>query len=259
MPELEKWCVLGKGEFPALQGLSIKDCPKLIQKFPETPFFELKEFEIVGSNAEVFTSQLQGMKQIVKLVVTDCHSLTSLPISILPSTLKRIHIYRCEKLKLEAPVSEMISNIFLEILHLRGCDSIDDISPELVPRALSLIGSSCCNLTRLLIPTGTENLFISDWLSIYHDGSDEEILADKNWELPCTIRSLAISNLKTLSSQFLKSLTSLKSLYAVNLPQIQSLLEEGLPSSLSELYLYDLHDLHSPSTQGLCTSHGFNV
>uniref|UniRef100_M1CM54 Disease resistance protein R3a n=1 Tax=Solanum tuberosum TaxID=4113 RepID=M1CM54_SOLTU len=33
MPELEKWCVLGKGEFPALQGLSIKDCPKLIGSF----------------------------------------------------------------------------------------------------------------------------------------------------------------------------------------------------------------------------------
>uniref|UniRef100_M1CM52 Disease resistance protein R3a n=1 Tax=Solanum tuberosum TaxID=4113 RepID=M1CM52_SOLTU len=310
-------------------------------KFADMPELE-KWFTVVGSNAEVLTSQLQGMKQIVKLVITDCKSLTSLPISILPSTLKRIHIYHCKKLKLEAPVSEMISDMFLKILHPYGCDSIDDISPELVPRTLSLTVSSCCNLTRLLIPTGTANLNINDcknleilsvacgtqmrslhirdckklkslpehmqeilpslkeltldkcpgiesfpegglpfnlqqlwinnckklvngrkeWhlqrlpcltvLSIYHDGSDKEILDDENWELPCTIRSLVISNLKTLSSQLLKSLTSIKSLYAVNLPQIQSLLEEGLPSSLSELHLYDLQDLHSLSTQGLC-------
>ncbi|KAM3303245.1 hypothetical protein P3S67_014275 [Capsicum chacoense] len=50
-------------------------------------------------------------------------------------------------------------------------------------------------------------------LVIEHDGSDEEILADENWELPCSVRTLRISNLKTLNSQILKSLTSLESLH----------------------------------------------
>ncbi|PHT69432.1 hypothetical protein T459_28919 [Capsicum annuum] len=35
MPEWKQWHVLGIGEFPALQDLSIKDCPKLLGKLPE--------------------------------------------------------------------------------------------------------------------------------------------------------------------------------------------------------------------------------
>ncbi|XP_060170073.1 putative disease resistance RPP13-like protein 1 [Lycium barbarum] len=359
MPEWKQWHVLGNGEFAALRDLSIEDCPKLIGKFPEnlcslttlriskcpelnleTPIqlSNLKEFRVYGSpkvgvlfdDIELFTSQLQGMKQIAQLEIHDCLSLTSLPISILSNTLKTIKIYYCGKLKLEASVGEM----FLDRLKLKGCDSIDDISPELVPRARDLSINNCHNLKRLLIPTGTETLQISvcenvkrlsvacgtqmtsliiynceklkwlpermqellpslkeltlfecpeiesfpegelpfnlevlqicyckklvngrkEWhlqrlpclkeLHIFHDGSDEEILVDENWELPSSIRSLEISNLKTLSSQVLKSLTSLEYLYTGRLPQIQSLLEEGLPSSLAEIIL-DAHHLHS--------------
>ncbi|XP_006340388.1 putative disease resistance RPP13-like protein 1 [Solanum tuberosum] len=361
MPEWKQWHVLGKGEFPLLEQLSIEDCPKLIGKLPEnlsslkrlriskcpelsleTPIqlSNLKEFEVAYSpkvgvlfaNAQLFTSQLEGMKQIVKLVITDCKSLTSLPISILPSTMKSIEVSGCGELKLEASMNAM----FLEELSLQGCDS-----PELFPRVRNLSVRSCNNLTRLLIPTATETVSIRDcenleilsvacgsqmmtslhihdckmlkslpehmqellpslkelqlwrcpeiesfpegglpfnlqvlqidycrtgewpkeWhlqrlpclidFTIHHDGSDEEVLAGEKWELPCSIRRLTISNLKTLSSQLLKSLTSLECLNAVNLPQIQSLLEEGLPSSLSELHLHHHHNLHSLPTEGL--------
>ncbi|KAL3325281.1 hypothetical protein AABB24_039063 [Solanum stoloniferum] len=350
MPEWKQWHVLGKGEFPVLEELLIYRCPKLIGKLPEnvsslrrltilkcpelsleTPIqlSNLKEFEV--ADAQLFTSQLEGMKQIVKLDITDCKSLTSLPISILPSTLKRIRIAFCGE-QLEASMNAM----FLEKLSLVKCDS-----PELVPRARNLSVRSCNNLTRLLIPTATERLSIRDYdnleilsvargtqmtslniydceklkslpehmqellpslkklvvqacpeiesfpegglpfnlqalsiwnckklvngrkewhlqrlpslidLTIYHDGSDEEVLAGEKWELPCSIRRLSISNLKTLSSQLLKSLTSLEYLDARELPQIQSLLEEGLPFSLSELILFSNHDLHSLPTEGL--------
>ncbi|KAM3303351.1 putative disease resistance RPP13-like protein 1 [Capsicum chacoense] len=345
MPEWKQWHVLGNGEFPTLHELSIKGCPKFIGKLPEnlrslsalriskcpelileTPIQLscLKLFKIVGSpkvgvlfdDVELFTSQLEGMKQIVELSITDCNSLTSLPIS-----------------------SDF--TMFLEKLILVGCDSIDEISPELVPRAHTLTVKRCHSLTRLVIPAGIENLYIRDcenleilsvawetqmmslrinncenlkslpdhmhelfpslkemdlqncpeiesfpdgglplnlellWINdckklvngrkewhlqtlpclrelcIFHDGSDEEILANENWELPSSIRNLYISNLKTLSSQVLKSLTSLDYLYATNLPQVHSLLEGGLPSSLSELELYRHHDLHSLPTEGL--------
>ncbi|XP_070012816.1 putative disease resistance RPP13-like protein 1 [Nicotiana sylvestris] len=380
MLEWEQWHALGNGEFPTLQELSIKNCPKLIGKLPEnlrsliklkiskcselnleTPieFLSLKKFEVEGSpkvevlfdHAELFLSQLQGMKQIVELDIFNCHSITSLPISILPSTLKRISIYDCRNLKLETSVSEMISSgsdMFLESLTVEGCDSIDEISPELVPRARQLRVESCHSLTRLLIPNGTEALSINgrflfhnkcenleilsvaqttllrtldimhceklkslpehmqelvpslkelflnncpeiesfpegglpfnlevlkiwnckklvngrkEWglqrlpclteLTIYHDGSDEEIPAGENWKLPCSIRRITIHNLKTFSNQVLKSLTSLESLYTYNLPQIQSLLEEGLTSSLFELTLDRHEELHSLPTEGL--------
>ncbi|CAN4119207.1 unnamed protein product [Withania somnifera] len=366
MPEWKQWHVLGNGEFPTLQNLSIRNCPKLMGRLPEnlcsltklrisncpeirleTPIqlSSLKKFVVCGSpkvgvlfdEAELFTSQLQGMKQIDELCLTDCNSLTSLPFSILPTTLKRIEIYGCRKLKLEAPVGEM----FLEYLGLEGYDSIDDISCELVPRARTLWVERCHNLTRFLIPTGTEGVDIrscenveilsvacgtqmtslhiegckklkrlpermqellpslnilelwncseiesfpegglpfhlqalrignceklvnnrNEWrlerlpclrvLWIHHNGSDEEIVAGENWELPCSIRSLTVSNLKTLSSQVLKSLTSLEFLNIRKLPQIQSLVEEGLPSSLSELWLSELHSLPSKGPQHL--------
>ncbi|XP_070048743.1 putative disease resistance RPP13-like protein 1 [Nicotiana tomentosiformis] len=374
MLEWKQWHVLGNGEFPTLQDLSIYNCPKLIGKLPEnlcsltslkisncpelnleTPIqlSSLKKFEVEGSpkvgvlfdHAELFLSQLQEMKQIVELDIYNCQSLTSLPFSRMPNTLKEIKLNYCGKLKLESSVGDVISggsNMFLEKLELEGCDSINEISPELVPQARSLKVRSCHSLTRLLIPNGAEDLIIygcenleilsvaqttstldisnceklkslpehmkellpslkklcldkcpeiesfpegglpsnlqvlqisdckklvngrKEWglqrlpcltvLNIIHDGSDEEISAGENWELPCSIRTLWIKNLKTLSSHVLKSLTSLEYLSTSNLPQIQSLLEEGLPSSLSELILYGHDELHSLRTESALPS-----
>ncbi|KAH0715353.1 hypothetical protein KY284_008258 [Solanum tuberosum] len=349
MPEWKQWHVLGSGEFPILDNLSIENCPKLKGKLPEN-LCSLTELSIsrcpelnletpLFNEAELFTSQLKGMKHIVDLYIVGCNSLTSLPFSILPSTLKTITISRCQKLKLDPPVGEMsYCNMFLERLKLHECVSIDDISPELVPRACKLNISSCHNITSFSIPTVTERLFIfgchnlsvacggsqmtylgiiyceklkwlpermqellpslkelelldcpeiesfpeggmpfnlqqlrignckklvnsrKEWslhrlpclrkLVIEHDGSDEEI---EHWELPCSIQRFEVSNLKTLSTQLLKSLTSLEDLRIGNLPQIQSMLEEGLPSSLSHLTslqslsIFSCHQLQSLS------------
>ncbi|KAL3354206.1 hypothetical protein AABB24_018718, partial [Solanum stoloniferum] len=252
--------------------------------------------------------------------------------------MKEIGIFRCQKLKLEAPVGDMISssycNMFLEKLTLCGFDTfIDDISPELVPRARKLDVFSSQNLTKFFIPTATDSLSIwncknleklsgacqmthlriirclklkwlpellpslkelhlsycpeieffpegglpfnsqkleirnckklvngrKEWrlqrlsclreLWINHDGSDEEILAGENWELCSSIQRLEVSNMKTLSSQLLKSLSSLEYLCIADIPQIQSMVEEGLPSSLSQLHLNDQHQLHSLPTE----------
>ncbi|KAH0715599.1 hypothetical protein KY284_008504 [Solanum tuberosum] len=309
MSEWKQWHVLGSGEFPILEYLSIEKCPKLMGKLPENlcSLTELKISECPQLNLD--TSQLEGMKQIVELDISDCNSLTSIPFSILPSSLKRIWISRCHKLKLEEPVG--CCNMFLEEFILQECDCIDDISPEFLPRARKLRVERCPNLTRFLIPTATESLTIwrcenleilsvavgthesamtylniwyceklkclpeielfnlqvlnithckklvngrKEWclqglpclteLVIRHDDSDKEI---EHWELPSSIQRLTIDNLKTFSTQVLKSLTSLQYLYIEgNLPQIQSLLEQGgLPSSLSELHLYYFDELHS--------------
>ncbi|KAM3399172.1 hypothetical protein P3S68_002688 [Capsicum galapagoense] len=93
MPEWKQWHVLGNGDFPALLDLSIDDCPNLMGTFPENlcsltklrisrcpelilerpiQLSSLKWFEVDGSpkagfvfdEAELFTSQLEGMKQI---------------------------------------------------------------------------------------------------------------------------------------------------------------------------------------------------
>ncbi|PHT35257.1 hypothetical protein CQW23_27057 [Capsicum baccatum] len=100
MPEWKQWDVLGNGEFPALRNLFIYDCPKLVGKFPEnlcsltnllisrcpelnleTPIqlSSLKCFQVDGSpkagvvfdEAEQFTLQFEGMKQIERLYISD--------------------------------------------------------------------------------------------------------------------------------------------------------------------------------------------
>ncbi|KAK6776763.1 hypothetical protein RDI58_027764 [Solanum bulbocastanum] len=328
MPEWKQWDLLGSGEFPILEKLLIENCPELSLETVPIQLSSLKRFDVSGSPMV----GVEGMKQIEELHISDCNSLTSFPFSILPTTLKAIEISDCQKLKLEQPVGEM--SLFLEVLSLDKCDCIDDISPELLPRARNLWVRHCHNLTRFLIPTATESLFICDcenveklsvacggaqmtsleikdckklkWLPermqellpslkhlhlsycpeiesfpegglpfnlqqlgingclngrkerhlqrllcltelwISHDGSDEEIVAGENWELPSSIQRLTIVNLKTLSSKHLKNLTSLQSLQIRNFPNLQSLPESALPSSLSQLTI-----VHCPNLQSL--------
>nr|WHB10910.1 Rpi-amr16 [Solanum americanum] len=295
MPEWKQWNVLGNGsEFSTLESLSIINCPELSLERP-IQLSSLKRFEVSGSpkvgvlfdDPQLFTSQLEGMKQIERLSVGDCNSLTSLPFSILPSTLKKISISRCQKLKLEASVGEMM---FLEFLILEECDSIDDISPELLPRARHLIVERCHNLTRFLIPTATESLTIVGcenleilsgmdlriktlnlfnceklkWLPQLLPSLKElylskcpEIESFPGGGLPFNLEALGIVNCKKLyvSSQVLKSLTSLASLcIGGNLPQIQSMQEQGHLSHLSELTIRDCPNLQLLSESSLPSS-----
>ncbi|XP_049381048.1 putative disease resistance RPP13-like protein 1 [Solanum stenotomum] len=342
MPEWKQWHVLGNGEFPTLESLSIRNCPELSLETP-IQLSSLKRFEVSGcrvgvvfDDAELLRSQLEGMKQIEELRIRDCNSVTSFPFSILPTTLKTISISYCRKLKLDPPVGEM--SMFLDELRLEECDCMDDISHL---RARSLSVYKCHNLTRFLIPTATERLYIwncenleklsvacggtqmtsltigccwkikclpehmqellpslkklllwdcpeiesfpqgglpfnlevlditeckklvngrKEWrlqrlpclrqLVIKHDGSDEEIVGGENWELPSSIQTLRLWNLKTLSSQHLKSLTSLQSLrIGGNLPQIQSMLEQGQFSQLTSLQSLKIRNL--PNLQSL--------
>ncbi|KAH0713108.1 hypothetical protein KY289_009067 [Solanum tuberosum] len=352
MPKWKQWHVLGSGEFATLEKLFIRNCPELSLETP-IQLSCLKRFKVIGcpkvfDDAQVFRSQLEGTKEIEELAIRDCNSVTSFPFSILPTTLKIIEISGCKKLKLEVPVGEM----FLEVLSLKGSDCIDDISPELLPRARTLNVVNCENveilsvacggtqMTSLTIfkckklkwlpermqellpslkdlqlfdcpeiesfpegglPFNLQLLLISEckklvngqkeWrlqrlpclnvLLISHDGSDEEIVGGENWELPSSIQRLYIVNLKTLSSQHLKSLTSLQYLCIKgNLPQIRSMLEQGqfsqltslqsleirnfpilqslpesaLPSSLSQLTIIDCPNLQSLPVKGMPSS-----
>ncbi|KAK6776755.1 hypothetical protein RDI58_027756 [Solanum bulbocastanum] len=341
MAEWKQWHVLGIGEFPTLKKLLIDNCPELRLETP-IQLSSLKSFAVIGSPkvGVVFDdAQLEGMKQIEELFISDCNSLNSFPFSILPTTLKTIEISRCQKLKLDPAFGEM--SMFLEELTLLKCDCIDDISPELLPRARKLWVQNCHNLSRFLIPTATERLYIWNcenveklsvacggtqmtsltiniclklkwlpermqellpslkdlqlsncpeiesfpegglpfnlqqlriynckklvngrkewhlqrlpyliWLEIYHDGSDEEIVGGENWELPSSIQTLYVDNLKTLSSQHLKRLISLQDLRIEgNVPQIQSMLEQGQFSHLTSLRSLEIKNF--PNLQSL--------
>lgn len=183
-------------------------------------------FEVAGSrtvevffdNAKLFTSQLQGMKQIVQLCICDSNSLNSLCFGILSSSLMRIRISGCQKLKLETPFGEInyngCCNMFLGFLCMRKYDSIDDISPELVPTERHTRIDSFRNLTMLSVPTGTGHLRIRNC-------ENHEILI----LICCTLT------------------TSLIFLELHKFPKIESFREEGLPSNLEFLWIRDCKKL----------------
>ncbi|KAH0715605.1 hypothetical protein KY284_008510 [Solanum tuberosum] len=232
MLEWEKWHVLGCGEFPKLEKLSIEKCPKLMGKLPEN-LCSLTELKISNCpQLNLDTSQLEGMKQIVELDIGDCYHLT-LPFSILPSTLKKIRIYKCKELKLEEPGdARSYCNMLLEDLTLQECVMSPD---QFLPRARTLSVEYCHNLTTFLIPTATESLTIwrcenLEKLSVACGGTQMTSLSIQGCE-----------NLKWLPMQEL--LPSLKELQLDNCPEIESFPGGGLPSNLQLLNIYNCEEL----------------
>lgn len=151
------------------------------------------------------------------------------------TSLCHLSIYKCQKLKsLPKHIQELIPS--LKHLSLRYCPEIESFPEGGLPFNLEVLLIEYCKK----LVNGRKEWFLQilrrlTELTIIHDGSDEEILADENWELPCSIRRFEVNNLKTLSNQVLKSLTSLKYLSIRNSPQVWSLLEEGIPSSFTSL------------------------
>ncbi|KAH0777201.1 hypothetical protein KY290_008612 [Solanum tuberosum] len=227
MAEWKQWHLLGSGEFPTLEKLFITNCPKLSLETP-IQLSSLKGFQVIGSPKVGFV--YEGMKQIEVLSISDCNSVSSFPFSILPATLKEITICRYQKLKLDPPVGEM--SMFLEDLMLEGCDCIDDISSELLPRARILCVSNCHNITRrFLIPTATERLYI--W------GCDnvEKLSVACGGTLMTYLNIWHCRKLKWLPERMQELLPSLKELHLSYCPEIESFPQGGLPFNLQRLVI----------------------
>ncbi|KAH0641111.1 hypothetical protein KY285_037697 [Solanum tuberosum] len=235
MPEWKQWHLLGSGEFPTLEKPFIKNCPELSLETP-IQLSSLKNFEVIGcpnvgvlfDDAQLFTSQLEGMNEIEELDIWDCNSVTSLPFSILSTTfMKTICISGCQKLKLDTPVGEM--SMFLEVLRVNACDYIDDISPELLPRAHKLWVEYCHNLTRFLIPTATESL------TIWNCENIEKLSVACGGTQMMSLKIKLCYKLKRLPEHMQELLPFLKKLYLFDCPEIESFPEGGLPFNLQLL------------------------
>ncbi|KAF3632843.1 hypothetical protein FXO38_25903 [Capsicum annuum] len=154
----------------------------------------------------------------------------------------------------------------LKELKLSGCPEIESFPDRGFPFNLQLLWIiDCEKLVNGRKEWRLQRLPYLRELRIHHNGSDEEIVGGEHWELPCSIRSLEICNLKTLSSQLLKSLTSLESLDISlpsslstltidDFPNLQSLAESVFPSSLSELTIKDCPNLRSLAESALPSS-----
>ncbi|PHT35112.1 hypothetical protein CQW23_26912 [Capsicum baccatum] len=217
------------GQLPSLKFLSIREMHRMTEVTEEFYVEVSPKAGVVFDEAELFTSQLEGMKQIEKLYISDCNSLTTLPTSTLPNTLKTILISRCRKFKLEVPVG--CCNMFLDILTLDECDSIDDLSSiELVPRARTLLIVRFQNLTRFLIPNGTEALDISYCENL-------EILSVACGTPMTSLNIFNCKKLKRLPECMQELLPSLEELTLSDCPEMESFPNGGLTFNLQLLMI----------------------
>ncbi|XP_049379484.1 putative disease resistance RPP13-like protein 1 isoform X2 [Solanum stenotomum] len=248
-----------------LKKIWISDCEKLKLEVPVGEMF-LEDLTLHKCDCiDVISPEL--LPKARRLVVINCHNLTRF---FIPTATETLYIWNganVEKLSVACGGTHMTSLAIedcsmlkwlpermqellpsLKKLFLINCPEIESFPEGGLPFNLQLLDiKNCKKLVNGQKEWHLQRLPCLRELGIEHDGSDEEIVGGENWEFPSSIQRLEVSNLKTLSSQVLKSLTSLQYLgIEGNLPQIQSMVEEGqLPSSLSELHLDGHHDLHS--------------
>ncbi|CAL5361708.1 unnamed protein product [Camellia sinensis] len=236
-----------------LKELRVESCPSLLS-FPDTGFPPMFTFLSI-SYCEVLHSLPPILTCLPKLVfprskdMENCYkSLETLSLSSCDA-LKPM-IWHCEKLK---SLPEGMHTLFpsLQSLELYGCPEIESFPEGGLPASLhSLEITNCSKLIARRREWDLQRLpflrhftlagkYVMEWgESFLEDGVEsfpEEGL------LPLTLMSLWIEylpNLKSLNHRGLQVLGSLKYMKIVKCPKLQSLVEEGLPTSLSMLELF---------------------
>ena len=177
------------------------------------------------------------------LRIYDCPNLVSFPSVGLPTpNLKELHISGCKKLKsLPQGMHTLLTS--LQDLEITDCPEIDSLPEGGLPTTLSvLVINNCCKLMACRTEWCLHTLPVLRRLWI--GGSDEERLESfpEAWFLPSTLTFLSIKgfpNLKLLDSKGLQHLTSLETLEIGRCEKLKYLPKQGLPSSLSHLYIND--------------------
>ncbi|CAL8115573.1 unnamed protein product [Prunus armeniaca] len=224
------------GIFPKLTTLHIQNCENL------------ESLCLIEEEGAV-----ENLSHLNNLYISGCPNLVCFPQGGLPTPkLTSLQVNRCDKLR---SLPECIHTLTaLRSLEIR-VPNLESIAEDGgLPPNLRYFRIENCERLRASSSSvgdycnwGLQALVSLEQFRIGGRGSDEilETLL-KQQLLPTTLHTLSISSLSTLKSldgKGLAHLTSLQQLYIHDCPSLQFLPEEGLPPSLSSLYIFNCSGL----------------
>ncbi|KAF7137274.1 hypothetical protein RHSIM_Rhsim07G0209900 [Rhododendron simsii] len=209
------------GLFPQLQSLKIKNCLNF-------------ETLLIPDGIEL---------NLTSLSIVGCNNMLSFPCGGLHApNLSSLSLRSCEKLK---ALPEQMHTLLpsLGYLKLRNCPEIESFPEGGLPSKLDyLYISNCKKLVGSRRDWGLQTLPSLKILYLYSESEDALESFPEEGLLPSTLKLLGLGsmpNLKSLNKRGLQHLGSLGCMFICNCPQLQSLPEEGLPTSLFQLFITD--------------------
>ncbi|RVW26073.1 putative disease resistance protein [Vitis vinifera] len=235
--------------YPWLTYLRMERSCDSLTSFPLAFFTKLENLDFRNcENLESFyiPDGLRNMDltSLQRIHIYSCPNLVSFPQGgLLASNLRFLSIDNCKKLKsLPQRMRTLLTS--LDELWISGCPEIVSFPEGGLPTSLSSLDIwNCYKLMESRKEWGLQTLPSLRRLVI--DGGTEEELESFSEEwllLPSTLFFLGICNfpdLKSLDNLGLQNLTSLESLYIGGCVKLKSFPKQGLPSSVSVLWIRD--------------------
>ncbi|XP_060960345.1 putative disease resistance protein At3g14460 [Cannabis sativa] len=229
--------------YPPLQHLTLSNCGSSFRSLHMDLFPNLKTLVIGSSDYfEAMTvSDGKSLEELTSLSIDSCDSFVSFSNGgLIAPKLSELKIRKCPKLKWLP--EKMTSLSALKELTIRYCPLIKSF-----PEGEGGLPVSLCELN-----TSYDELLRMKWnwqtlphlttLFIDGDGIEEDVESfPKEGLLPTTITDLEIwsfRRLRGLDKNGLTQLTSLQVLRIFNCPELETLSEEGFPTSLTSLEIY---------------------
>ncbi|XP_062016475.1 putative disease resistance RPP13-like protein 1 [Rosa rugosa] len=232
---------VGSKPFPNLRKLHLKSCPEVTGAFMLACFPKLESLDLVDVNVESLNSTTV-LLSLVQLEISSCPNLVCFGDGGLDApNLKTMTIYNCSKLR---SLPQHMHNLLpsLSYLELSDCPELESFPEGGLPSKLEHLRIRRCK--KLLIGNrmqwGLPTLTSLKLLSVHFEGCEQVVdsFPDEGL-LPTTLGSLYINCISKLDGKGFRQLTSLKQLKIWNCRELRCLPDEGLPTSLSSLDIYD--------------------
>ncbi|XP_062113820.1 putative disease resistance protein At3g14460 [Humulus lupulus] len=221
-----------------LQSLTLSNCGSSFRSFHMGLFPTLRTLEISYCDYFEALSMSGGQcQELTSLSISCCDSFVSFPNGgLIAPKLRIFYIFLCPKLKWLP--EKMTSLSSLKDLTIRGCLLVETIPEGGLPISLSKLWINYHQLLRMKWNRQT----LPHLRNVTVEGYKEDLESfPEEGLLPATITSLSINyfpKLRGLDKNGLSQLTSLQQLHIWRCSELQTLSEEGFPTSLSSLQIW---------------------